>query len=202
MSWYQRDVAWKPIEAWPGEYTERRQRSRFEAGLGDTQNLLDRELNQIGCNGQIIIEADLSHAQIRVDGHPRAKSKIPPPIKITIPTRKHGTLVYATDRFDHWADNLRAIALGLEALRKVERYGITDRGQQYKGFAALPAGSKAERPAEVIARVSGLPVDIVLMEPGAAVRQAQFRAHPDRGGSDELFHAVTVAAASITKGAA
>jgi hypothetical protein len=37
--------------------------------------------------------------------------------------------------------NLRAIALGLEALRKVERYGIAERGQQYAGFAQIGAGT-------------------------------------------------------------
>jgi hypothetical protein len=34
--------------------------------------------------------------------------------------------------------NARAIALGLEALRKVDRYRITKRGEQYTGWSALP----------------------------------------------------------------
>ena len=53
---------------------------------------------------------------------------------------KHGPLKYATDVFDHWHANLRAIALGLEALRKVERYGITQRGEQYTGFRTWNSG--------------------------------------------------------------
>lgn len=197
MSWHRRNIAWKPLETWPGQHTKNRQRSRFEAGLGDTHALLDREIEQLGCNGQIIIEADLSQAQIRIDGHPRAKSKIPPPIKITIPTKKHGHLVYATDRFTHWSDNMRAIALGLEALRKVERYGITDSGQQYAGFAALPAGSSSDSAAMVIAEVAGWVLADVLADPKGAVRQAKVRAHPDRGGSSELFNAVSDAAAQM-----
>jgi hypothetical protein len=47
-------------------------------------------------------------------------------------------LLYACDRFWRWQHNLRAIALGLEALRLVERYGIGDAHQQYAGYRALP----------------------------------------------------------------
>jgi hypothetical protein len=36
---------------------------------------------------------------------------------------------------------VRAIALSLEALRKVDRYGVTKSGEQYKGFKALPPAS-------------------------------------------------------------
>ena len=50
-------------------------------------------------------------------------------------------LVYATDCCVFWQHNLRSIALGLEALRAVDRYGISRRGQQYAGFrAALTTG--------------------------------------------------------------
>lgn len=53
-------------------------------------------------------------------------------------------LVYATDTCVLWQHNVRSIALGLEALRAVDRYGITKRGEQYAGFTgALPAGRGA-----------------------------------------------------------
>lgn len=196
--WFDRDISWQPIDTWPGEYTARRERSRFDTGLGDTQALMHRELEKVGCSGRVIIEADLSRAQIRNDGHPRAKSTIPPPIKISFPTRDLGTLVYATDKFDHWSDNFRAIALGLEALRMVDRYGITNKGQQYAGFAALPEGTEDRGDAAtVIAQIARMPLDAVIADPAAAVRQAKFRAHPDRGGNADLFNAVTEAAARM-----
>lgn len=51
-------------------------------------------------------------------------------------------LVYATDACQDWRHNVRSIALGLEALRAVDRYGISRRGEQYAGFrGALPAGA-------------------------------------------------------------
>ncbi len=50
-------------------------------------------------------------------------------------------LVYATDACEFWQHNVRSIALGLEALRAVDRYGISRRGEQYAGFrAALTPG--------------------------------------------------------------
>jgi hypothetical protein len=49
-------------------------------------------------------------------------------------------LVYATDVCANWEHNVRSIALGLEALRAVDRYGITRRGEQYAGFMQLTSG--------------------------------------------------------------
>lgn len=48
---------------------------------------------------------------------------------------------YRCARFRSWQENVRAIALGMEALRKVERYAITEADQQYAGFMALPRGA-------------------------------------------------------------
>lgn len=50
--------------------------------------------------------------------------------------------VYATDVCARWQDNVRSIALGLQALRAVGRFGITPSGQQYAGFrGSLTSGS-------------------------------------------------------------
>src|SRR5579863_10251967 len=38
---------------------------------------------------------------------------------------KHGPLSYPCDKYSNWQANLRAIALSLEALRAVDRYGVT-----------------------------------------------------------------------------
>src|SRR5690606_24676973 len=52
---------------------------------------------------------------------------------------KVGHLSYPCDTFTSWQDNLRAVALALEALRKLDRYGVTKRGEQYRGFLAIEA---------------------------------------------------------------
>ena len=44
---------------------------------------------------------------------------------------------YPCDKYSNWQANLRAIALSLEALRAEDRYGVTRRAEQYKGWAKL-----------------------------------------------------------------
>lgn len=46
---------------------------------------------------------------------------------------------FAVDTFTSWEDNLRAIVLGMEALRKVARYGIVKGNEQYTGWRQLTA---------------------------------------------------------------
>jgi hypothetical protein len=62
---------------------------------------------------------------------------------------KYGPLTYATDEFvtrpARLADQRPRIALALQALRAVDRYGVTKRGEQYTGWKALPAGKAQPR---------------------------------------------------------
>src|SRR4029077_707905 len=77
--------------------------------------------------------------------------------------------------------------LGLEALRKVERYGIAKRGEQYTGWKALPPGSGAEvgverrmtrrQAEEFFARFGNAGEEWSVM-----YRRAVAQLHPDVGG--------------------
>lgn len=74
------------------------------------------------------------------DGMPRADAKPEHPgIIVNIEPRNKPPMSFPCDTFTHWHDNLRAIALTLEALRKVDRYGVTQTGQQYRGWQAIEA---------------------------------------------------------------
>ena len=72
---------------------------------------------------------------------PRANASPKSPAVVIAFESKHGPLQYATDAFTHWQANVRAVALGLEALRRVERYGITKHGEQYTGWKQLGSGT-------------------------------------------------------------
>lgn len=140
MNDYPASMTLRPIEQWPGEPTPIRQRSNFSAPWSSTLDLLDRELHYLGKanrNAPTVLQIAMREQDFRIDGMPRANAKPTHPGVILSIESKHGPLSYPCDRFDLWQDNLRAIALSLEALRKVDRYGVTKNAEQYKGFKAI-----------------------------------------------------------------
>lgn len=141
-------ATFRPVSSWPGARAQETESSPFTAGWGDTVALLVKELSMLEAE-QVVVEVDgLREQDLRLDGLPRANSRPGRGVVVSFGS-KHGPLRYACDRFeaaswrrrlDDWQHNMRAIALGLEALRKVERYGIAQRGEQYRGYLALEAG--------------------------------------------------------------
>ncbi len=196
-----------PIGDWPGMLTpaDQRRMSPFSATLGSTLSILDREIYQLVDTRAQQESAELLIAipagAFRQDGRPYARAVAEHPGVILSLDSRHGHLSYPCDTFTTWQDNLRAVVLALEALRKVDRYGVTKRGEQYRGFLAIeatagPAGFADELDAKVfLARVTGIPyMDRPLRE---LVRIAQRRTHPDTGGDAAVFHRVSLAEANL-----
>ena len=191
-------VRFRPISTWPGERTGSRTWSRFKASWPATLNLLERELEHLQAR-DVVIEVALREDQIRIDGWPRAGATPTHPGVVVSFDSKYGPLRYATDVFHHHEANVRAIALGLEALRKVDRYGITRRGEQYTGWKALPSSTIAldaggpstkQEAAKIIADGARCSWETVLdneIEARLAYRAAVKRLHPDTGGDAESF---------------
>jgi hypothetical protein len=194
-----------PIRSWPGELTRSRVPSQFKATLAATLQLLDREIyhlvdsrtQQESAELLIAIPAD----QFRIDGRPRAQAKAEHPGVIFSLDSRYGHVSYPCDTFTTWQDNLRAVALALEALRKVDRYGVTKRGEQYRGFLALeataaPAGFATAADAEAFLRGwcgpewAGQPLRRVF-------REAQRTTHPDLSGDAATFQRVSLAEAKL-----
>jgi hypothetical protein len=176
-------LTFRPIsQDWRGERTPPRERRRapFRATYTQTLRLLDRELRQLGAE-RVVIQLDVTERDIRLDGLPRSNARPWTPKVILSFQSRFGPLRYQTDTFTAWTDNLRAIALGLEALRKVDRYGITRRGEQYAGWRALPPGD---------GDLAGQGERIVRDEYGGDLRRALMDTHPDRGGTADRFRAV------------
>jgi hypothetical protein len=196
-------VTFRPIDQWPGEPTpayQRKSKYTFKGTYDSTLRLLDDELRHLDAEG-LVIQLEMAEKDIRLDGMPRSNATPKGPAVIVSFESKHGPLRYATDVFDHWHANLRAIALGLEALRKVERYGITKRGEQYTGWKQLGSGMPmpaaqmtADEAAAFVARASGDPnlggFEVLQQWPeygDAYYRDAAKRLHPDSGGSTPDF---------------
>ena len=202
----------RPIDRWDGAETEPRQRSPFSAADRDTMVLLDRELRLLGADN-VVLMRDVRPNDVRVDGSQlKERAVVRSPRIVVAFDSKHGPLRYACDAFTDWKANLRAIALGLESLRRVDRYGIAGRGEQYTGWAALGSGivtgepltrSEAVKIVIDLTQIPGVgdaysPVDLDDDgQPGPFLEDA-WRAgarmhHPDRGGNEAAFKALTEA---------
>lgn len=202
-------IRFVPVAAWPGVRTPpaERRRSQFERREIFTRTTydLDRELRALEAEN-IVLQTFHQEGQIRVsDGLPRATARDPedPGVILTFDSR-HGPLSFPCDTYETWQENLRGIALGMQALRAVDRYGVTRHGEQYRGWKALPGpgGSTttmtAAAAAVVLSRLApGYSPAMILGAPAharAAYRLAARAAHPDvAGGSNGAFHQVQAA---------
>jgi hypothetical protein len=195
----------KPIVQWPGTPTPYgiRKVAAFRAGFGATVSLLERELEHLTNIGrrQAILQMALRDRDIRLDGYPRADARPEHPGVIVSIESKWGPLSYPCDTFDDWQDNLRAIAKGLEALRLVDRYGVTKNGEQYTGFKQLGSGPTMSK-VEAAEKLYGMAYPDTTAEDrtrGARLmlgaddrlqlvyRRAARAQHPDTGGSAEAW---------------
>jgi len=183
----------RPLGTWTGPATppDRRRSARsFSAPWPATLDLLERETRLLGAR-LVVLQVDVRAGEIRRDGMIRADARGGHPgVRVAFDSH-HGPLTYASDAYLHWQANTRAIALGLEALRAVDRYGISKSGEQYRGWAAIEAGPamSAEQAARVLAQAAAgwWTAGDVLGSPAArkdAWRAAARRHHPDVAGDD------------------
>lgn len=199
----------RPIDQWPGKLRSDVSRAMptFTASWSSTVELLEREVDMIAARGvsEAAIQLAIYESDLRLDGWIRANARPAHPGVIVAFESRYGPLRYHTDYFASnyemagWQANVRAVALGLEALRRVDRYGITKDGEQYKGWNALPPGTPmgaamtVDDAARFIAEHSGWwpeEVGALIDQPEVmldAYRTAAKRLHPDTGGDPDLF---------------
>lgn len=194
-------VMYRPIgNDWQGQRKAwgERKRSPFSASWEKSLTLLQRELAALGAD-DVVFQLDMEERDIRIDGFPKANARPRSPAVIISFKSRFGHLRYQCDAFDvstdGWKENVRAIALGLEALRQVERYGITKRGEQYTGWKALPDSTMSRYEAEQFLAgfaVTGQPRDFKTL-----YRLAAMKLHPDVGGSREQWEQLQRAKAAV-----
>lgn len=212
----------------PGPTTARR-RSPFSASWSDTLEVLEREVRALD-GGDVVIEVDVLDAQIRLDGGLRADvTAASPAVAVAFESGKHGPLMWRCDAFfagyrgrvDDWKHNVRAIAMTLEALRAVDRYGAASSGEQYSGWKQIGGGpSTALVPDPPMTRALAAEVLVDAAYPGFVAspatrdrwvadllngtdplvntgRLALRHTHPDTGGTAEAFDRVQRALAVL-----
>lgn len=207
------DVRFKPLPVWNGKATPPASRRQLPGEQTYTQILdrLESELKHLGAR-DIVIETGHKATATRNDGWLRSDAPTPAhpgavlwfDAKATRGGKVVGELHFACDRYANWKDNLRAIILTLEDLRKIENRGATQSGEQYTGYAALPAMKTPPDLKEAAARllikyanaVPSVTVTEILTQPETAravYSEAVKKAHPDVSNNRIEYNAVRAA---------
>jgi hypothetical protein len=178
-------ITFRPLDRWPGESTPGSDRrvAQFSASRESTMHLLGYETGRLGARA-VAVQLAISEEDFRADGQPKIRAAFRHPGVVVSFDSEHGPLRYSTDRFTTWIGNLRAIALGLEALRTVDRYGIGRGGEQYRGYRQLQTGADDEATVER---------GRALIREAGSVAAALHATHPDRGGNPTDLRSVLMA---------
>lgn len=173
---------------WPDGYprTASPQRSNFGGTPDKIRKEMVSEVERLGGRNLIIS----TNVELRQDGYPRAGRKplAPDEAGVAVYFDLQGTpYVFACDKWDCVAHNMRAIQKTIEALRGMERWGVSDMmARAFTGFKAIPAQSSREPWAAVL----NVPKNATPDQITQAYRSRLKQVHPDHGGSAEEFQRV------------
>jgi hypothetical protein len=224
------DITFETLDKWPyGGKGDKR--APFKASYPKTVDTLKDELNRVNAR-RVALQTGHYGDDIRNDGLPRVNARVPRFPGVSLSFEKwipNGTkdgqgqalgtyelLEFPCATFNHWEDNLRAIALTLKSIRETKKYGVgrVDRDQHYEGFkhrrveARTGADNNSKLTPEAAAAVlaacaeGGWTTETLLKsaaETESAYRQAARNTHPDFGGTDHSMAKVNEAA-SVLRG--
>ncbi len=198
------DLVFRPLKA---PLARTRKSSPFRATWLKTLDLLEKELALLGAK-DIIVQAGFELTEIRNDGWPRGGARAKhPAVVLSFRDRNGNPLSFPCDTYASYEDNLRAIGLSLEALRAVNRYGVTKGHEQYQGFAQLPAPpdpnswTADEAAAWLSERAPTFGTHAILTHESTfrnAYRAVAALAHPDQGGNSDEWHRLQEASKLLT----
>jgi len=162
-------------------------RTRAPLAMSEARGQLFEELVRLGARRVIVS----TNVPLRNDGLPYADARRrvdDPGVAVYFELSGEKTAI-ACDRWRSVAENMRAIAKTIEAIRGIERWGSGEMVRAaFRGFRALPPAGRPWR------EVLGLPVrDLSEEEINAAFREKAKTAHPDVGGSHDAMAELTAA---------
>lgn len=178
-------IQFASIDQWPGKRTPNNERKAdpFSARLEQTKALLFEELRKINAT-DVVLQTHFHPAVFSArTGWPYADAEVSDPgVILSFKSKKHGPLSFPCDRFQTFEGNLRALALSLQALRSVDRYGVTRNAEQYAGWKKLEAPRAANH------FHTREEAEAFIRSHGGSYREAARRLHPDKSSGDhELF---------------
>lgn len=169
---------------WKRTNTLRRRSGQFREhgawiGIPAAVARLQRELERLGAE-DLTLSTNLKP---RLDGGVVANQGEPGDPGVAIYFRFKGrATVFACDGYYRVADNIAAIAAHIDALRRIERYGVGTIEQAIAGYRALPADTAADWRS-----VFGFAPDehVTAERLQDRYRERAQTAHPDKGGTDD-----------------
>ena len=195
------DVTFKfrPIEKWTQPVRETKS-CRFRSSISTTQSDLKCELATIGVD-ECVIQADLDESDIRLDGIPRANARYKSSrVIVSFTHPEQGDISFPCGTYHDLWDNIRGIVKTMEALRAIDRYGVTKNSQQYTGWKQLPSNAIVLQEFSSVEEAASFILDTAIgldeclqYHHNAMLNNGPFRremyhaaasmAHPDKGGS-------------------
>ena len=172
-------LAWPP--GWPKTEASRRESGAFRCTLPSALKKLQDEVRLLGGKGLILSSNYTLGAANPADPGVVAYFQHDA-VPIAIPC----------DRWARIEANVQAIALTVEAMRGMNRWGAKHMLRaMFQGFRALPAAKTQRQWWEVL----GVAAHTCTEDVHAAYRAAAKRAHPDSGGSTEAMAEINEAMA-------
>jgi hypothetical protein len=164
-----------------------RWKERRQLTMAEGRDRLRDELARLGAR-QVVISTNV---QARQDGLLYASASNPSDPGAAVYFQLSGQpRVLATDRWDRLADNMAAIAGHIEAIRRIDRYGVGSMEQAFAGYRQLSAIGE-RKPWYVVMGFREPPKDPASAR--AKYEELMLRHHPDRGGNANQAAEVTAA---------
>ena len=146
--------------------------------VADAIRRLSGELGRLGATDEILS----TNVATRLDGLPYSNQPEPTDPGAAVYFKLKGKpRALACDKWTRVADNIAAIAQHIDALRRIDRYGVGTMEQAFAGYAALPPSAEDWR------TVFGLNGGATLADVEAKFRALAIQAHPDRGGDPAVM---------------
>lgn len=164
-------------------YRDEPARVQAQVSIRTATSRLEAQLDRLGA-GVATLSTNLS---LRLDGRPRANEGEPyDPGAAVYFTLNGRATVLACDRYQRVADNIAALAAHIDALRRIERYGVGTIEQALAGYKALPADTAADWRSVFGFAENSAPT---VQEVDSAYKALAKAAHPDKGGTEvEMAH--------------
>ena len=178
-------------DGWPRTKLHLREHSKFKSTFAVAKDQLFEEVSRL--RGKYFYGADpilSTNISLRLDGLPYANQSNPddPGVAIYF-VYKSQNYCFACDKYKTVWENMVAIRKTIEAIRGIERWGASDMmNRAFQGFVAIES-----KPKKTWFSIIGVSENATRDEVKSAYMRKRSDAHPDNGGSADLFNDVTAA---------